>query len=82
MPVQVGDQAVISAGGGEFGVDVLPGLYDVAVGADSPFPAKSPPALSLPVWSGRAVTQPLDVQPQRRLMLPFVVRRAQSPIPR
>ena len=82
VPVQVGDHAITSAGSGEFGVDVLPGLYDVAVAADSPFPAKSPPALSLPVWSGKAVNQPLDVEPQRRLVLPFIVRRSQQPVPR
>ena len=82
VPVQVGDQAITSAGSGEFGIDVPPGLYDVAVAADSPFPAKSPGVLSVPVWSGRAVTQPLDVQPQRRLVLPFIVRRSQQPVPR
>jgi hypothetical protein len=80
VPVRVGDRVLASASSGEFTVDLMPGLYDVAVAEESAFPARTAPLLSVAVWSGRAVEQAFRVAPQRRLTLPFVVRGSQQPI--
>ena len=76
IPVQVGDARVTSDPNGRYKVQALPGLYDVRVRPNSPFPALAPPGLSVPVWTGKSTAKNLSVHAPHQRFLPILPRRS------
>lgn len=75
VPLSIGERNVVTDPQGRYGVELLPGLYDVSLDQGYPFAGLSTPKPGLAVWSGGTTTENFTVRGLQYRFIPFIQKR-------
>lgn len=75
VPLQVGERSLLTDSLGRYGVEMLPGLYDVAVSPKSAYSRLTAPEPATVVWTGKSTSTTFVLRGLRQTFLPLLFSR-------